>query len=115
MCKKLGIKVLLLGLARGFSNTAIICEDYDKLPKNDIQKIDEKNFTSFEQLQTYLKKDDWFEETQTLKTNFMSSKKFLLKAFFTYLFSKNHNQKYYTYFGAGKIKSNFKNYMGKSS
>jgi capsule polysaccharide modification protein KpsS len=104
MCKKLGIKVLLLGLARGFSKTALICEDYDKLPKHDIQKTDEKNFTSFEQLQAYLKKDDWFEETQTLKNNFMSSKKFLFKAFFTYLFSKNHNQKYYTYFGAGKIK-----------
>tara|TARA_B110000438_G_scaffold302854_1_gene361977 strand:+ start:3029 stop:4525 length:1497 start_codon:yes stop_codon:yes gene_type:complete len=104
MCKKLGIKVLLLGSARGFSNTSIISEDYDKLPKHDIEKIDEKNFTSFKQLQSYLKKDNWYEENQTFKNNFMSSKKSLFKAFFTYLFSKNHNEKYYTYFGAGKIK-----------
>jgi hypothetical protein len=104
MCKKLKIKVLLLGLARGFSGRCIISEDFDKLPKSDINKLIDKNFTSFEQLQSYLKKDDFYEETQNFKINFMSSKKSLFKAFFIYLFSKNHNEKYYTYFGAGKIK-----------
>ena len=88
MCKKLGIKVLLLGSARGFSNTSIISEDYDKLPKHDIEKIDEKNFTSFKQLQSYLKKDNWYEENQTFKNNFMSSKKSLFKAFLHIYFQK---------------------------
>ena len=104
MCKKLKIKVLLLGLARGFSSRCIISEDYDKLPKDEVKKLNEHNFTSFEQLQTYLRKDDFYEETQYFKHNFVTNKKDLFKAVFRYLFSENLNLKYYPYFGRGKLK-----------
>jgi hypothetical protein len=104
MCKKLKIKVLLLGLARGFSSRCIISEDYDKLPCHNIGKSSAHNFTSFEQLQGYLKNDNFYEETQHFKNSFLTSNKALFKAAMLYLFSKNHNLKYYTYFGRGKLK-----------
>jgi hypothetical protein len=104
MCKKLKIKVLLLGKARGFSNRCIISEDFDKLPKHDIKKLSDHNFTNFEQLQDYLKKDNFYEQSQRFKRNFLTSNKALFKAAILYLFSKNHNLNYYTYFGRGKFK-----------
>lgn len=104
MCKKLKIQVLLLGLARGFSRRCIISEDYDKLPKDEVNELNEYDFTNFKQLQTYLKKDDFYEETQYFKHNFVTNKKDLFKAVFRYLFSKNLNLKYYPYFGRGKLK-----------
>ncbi|WKT58304.1 hypothetical protein QVH35_02275 [Candidatus Nitrosotenuis chungbukensis] len=56
ICKKLKIKILLLGLARGLSKRCVISEEYDKLPKNNNSDLSIHNFKSFEELQSYLKK-----------------------------------------------------------
>jgi hypothetical protein len=107
MCKKLGINIMLLGVARGFAKRCMISEEYDQLPKYDLSDAKKHDFKTFEELQSYLEKNDFYEEVLEYKNNFLTDKISMIKASLKYLFHKNSNSKYFTYFGRNKFQTIF--------
>jgi len=104
MCKKRGVKNLILGLPN-LGYRCIISETPSKLDYFDsFDNVTTQNRT-FEELQKYLKSFDISKQIRTYDKQHGNSKKDWLKAIFNYLLSENTNVKtHYNYFGRSKFK-----------
>ena len=104
MCKKRGVKNLVLGLAN-IGNGCIISEVPTKLDSfNFTNDIVPQNRT-FEELQKYLKTFDLSKQIRTYDKQHGNSKTDWIKSSISYLLSENNNIKTnYNYFGRNKFK-----------
>jgi capsule polysaccharide modification protein KpsS len=103
MCKKRGVKVLLLTPSR-FGNRSMISENPDSIDMaySPNTNLPEK---SLEELEKYIHHYDISEEGIELRERFASSYFRFLKAALNFLFKKNDNLKtHYTYYGRTKLK-----------
>ena len=103
MCKKRGVKVLLLTPSR-FGNRSMISENADSLDMayNPNENLPER---SLEDLDKYLQHYDIFEEGVEVRNRFATSNFGFLKSALNFLLTKYDNPKtHYTYYGRTKLK-----------
>ena len=101
MCKKLGIKCLLIKVPSLDSTRCLIHEDNEYTPI-DFPKSSSKKQVDFETIQNKLKSLKKFEQVQNIEE---TSKSERLNAVLKYIFSSNSNiDTHYSYYGRTKLK-----------
>lgn len=112
MCRKRGVKVLMLNNTKIGSSKYIISEELYKIDSNvNINNIKVNNRT-FVELQQLLKSDDSAKNLKHYAKNRATSKSYKISALMEFLFeSKNDNvQTHYSYFGRKKMRVLFKEF-----
>ena len=104
MCKKIGIKILMLSQPK-IGYKCIISSESNKFDST--QKLDSirNNGRTFEEMQTWLHSFSNLEQNTKLATSFAASRNKKLDAAIQFLTSNNSNSKtHYTYYGRSKIR-----------